>query len=70
MAPKILELEQKIKLLEKQKAFWEKQAEASDRKSVFFDMMIDMAEKEFNVPIRKNFLPKQSNYSQKKTGQA
>lgn len=67
---KILELEQKIKLLEKQKAFLEKQAETSDKKAIFFDMMIDMAEKEFNIPIRKNSLPEQSNASQKKTGQA
>lgn len=42
---KILELEQKIKLLEKQKAFLEKQAESSDKKAIFFDMMVDMAEK-------------------------
>ncbi len=31
----ILELEQKIKLLEKQKAFFAKQAEISDKKAVF-----------------------------------
>lgn len=64
---KILELEQKIKLLEKQKAFLEKQAETSDKKAVFFDMMIDMAEKEFNIPIRKNSLPEQSTDSVKNT---
>lgn len=63
---KILELEQKIKLLEKQKAFLEKQAENSDKKAIFFDMMIDMAEKEFNIPIRKNSLPEQSTDSQEK----
>lgn len=62
---KILELEQKIKLLEKQKALLEKQAETSDKKAIFFDMMIDMAEKEFNIPIRKNSLPEQSTDSQK-----
>jgi transposase len=67
---KILELEQKIKLLEKQKAFLEKQAERSDKKAIFFDMMIDMAEKEFHIPIRKNSLPGQSNDSQKTTEQA
>jgi len=64
---KILELEQKIKLLEKQKSFLEKQAETSDKKAIFFDMMIDMAEKEFNIPIRKNSLPEQSTDSQKNT---
>lgn len=57
---KILELEQKIKLLEKQKTFLEKQVELSDKKAVFFDMMIDMAEEEFKIPIRKNSLPEQS----------
>ncbi len=60
----ILELEQKIKLLEKQKALLEKQAEQSDKKAIFFDMMIDMAEKEFRIPIRKNSLPEQSTDSQ------
>lgn len=63
----ILELEQRIKLLEKQKAFLEKQAESSDKKAIFFDMMIDMAEKEFNIPIRKNSLPGQSTDSQENT---
>ncbi|SBV92634.1 conserved hypothetical protein [uncultured Dysgonomonas sp.] len=35
----------------------EKQAETSDKKAIFFDMMIDMAEKEFNIPIRKTPYP-------------
>ncbi len=64
---KILELEQKIRLLEKQKAFLERQAEVSDKKAIFFDMMIDMAEKEFNILIRKNSLPEQSTDSQENT---
>ena len=41
---KILELKQKVKLLEKQKAFLEKQIETSDKKTVIFDMMIELAE--------------------------
>lgn len=57
---KILELEHKVKLLEKQKNFLEHQAERSDKKAIFFDMMIGMAEKEFNIPIRKNSSPEQS----------
>lgn len=60
---KILELEQRIKVLEKQKAFLEKQAEQSDMKAAFFDMMVDMAEKEYNISIRKNSLPDQSTNS-------
>ena len=54
---KILELEQKVRLLEKQKAFLEKQVEHADKKAVIFDMFIDIAEKEYNISIRKNSLP-------------
>lgn len=57
---KLLELEQKVKLLEKQKAFLEKQVETADKKAIIFDMMIDLAEKEFNIPIRKKCSPEQS----------
>lgn len=55
---RIIELEQKIKLLEKQKARVEHVAECAEKKAILFDMMIDLAEKEFNVPIRKNSKPK------------
>lgn len=57
---KIMELEQRIKLLERQKASLEKQVEIAEEKSIFFDMMIDIAEKELNIPIRKKSLPEQS----------
>ena len=50
---KILELEQKIRLLERQNASLERQVDTSEQKAVIFDMMIDIAEKEFNIPIRK-----------------
>ena len=49
-----------MKLLEKQKAFLERQIEQADKKAIIFDMMIDLAEKEYNIPIRKNSLPEQS----------
>ena len=62
---KLLELEQKVKLLEKQKAFLAKQVETSDKKTIIFDMMIDIAEKEYNIPIRKNSLPEQSTSTKK-----
>ena len=54
---KLLELEQEVRLLKKQKAFLEKQVEQSDCKVIMFDMMIDLAEKEYNIPIRKNSKP-------------
>lgn len=50
---KLLELEQEVLLLKKQKAFLEKQVEQADKKAIIFDMMIDLAEKEYNIPIRK-----------------
>lgn len=63
---RILELEAKVKLLEKQKAHLEHQHHISDSKAVIFDMMIDLAEKEYNIDIRKNLPPEQSNPSKKK----
>jgi len=55
---RIIELEQQIKLLEKQKARAEYIAERADKKAILFDMMVDLAEKEYNIPIRKNLDPK------------
>jgi transposase-like protein len=57
---RLLELEQKVLLLERQKAVLEKQLEISDKKVLFFDMMIDIAEEEFKIPLRKKFSPEQS----------
>jgi len=62
---RIMELEAKVKLLEKQKKLLEKRADHSDKKSIIFDMMIDIAEKEFKIPIRKKSLPEQLNASKK-----
>jgi len=44
---RILELEQQVKLLEKQKARAEHLADRADKKAILFDMMIDIAEEEF-----------------------
>lgn len=57
---RIMELEAEVKLLEKQKAFLEKQAYIADKKVIFFDMMIQLAEKEYHIDIRKNSPPEQS----------
>ena len=51
---KLMELEQKVRLLEKQKNLLEKQVEQADKKTIIFDMVIDFAEKEYDIPIRKN----------------
>ena len=57
---KIMELEAKVKLLEKQKAFLEQQAFVADKKAIIFDIMIDLAEQEYQIDIRKNSPPEQS----------
>ncbi len=62
---KILELEAKIKLLEKQKARAEHLAERADKKVIIFDMLVDMAEKEYDIQIRKNYTPDLSISSKK-----
>lgn len=53
----IFELKEQVKLLERQKKRLEKEVEQSDKKAILFDMMIDIAEDEFNIPIRKKSLP-------------
>ncbi|MDX9798882.1 MAG: transposase [Bacteroidales bacterium] len=63
---KILELEQQVKLLEKQKNLLEHQLENAQEKAIFFDMMIDIAEKELNIPIRKKYSPEQSTTTKRK----
>jgi len=67
---RLMELEAKVKLLEKQRAMLEHQVERSDKKAIIFDMMIDIAEKEYNISIRKNSSPEQSTSTEKNTKKA
>jgi transposase len=67
---RILELEAKVKLLEKQKAQLERQNYIADSKAIIFDMMIDIAEQEYKIDVRKNFEPAQSIVSAKKKKKA
>jgi transposase-like protein len=62
---RLMELEARVKLLEKQKAMLEHQVERADKKAIIFDMMIDIAEKEYNISIRKNSSPEQSTSTKK-----
>ena len=64
---KILELEAKIKLLEKQKKRAEHLAERADKKVIIFDMLVDLAEKEYSIDIRKNYTPELSTPTEDKT---
>ena len=54
---KIMALEQKVILLQKQKSFLEQQVETSEKKVILFDMMIELAEEQYKIPIRKNSSP-------------
>ncbi|UFH30948.1 hypothetical protein LNP04_02740 [Chryseobacterium sp. C-71] len=60
---RIMELEAEVKLLEKQKALLERQAYIADKKAIFFDMMINLAESEYHIDIRKNSASAQSTTS-------
>lgn len=51
---KLLELEQKFRQLERQNNRLKAQVAQSEKKAILFDMMINLAEKEYNIPIRKN----------------
>ena len=55
----LLELRQKMKLLEKENRRLEKELKQTNIKASFFDVMIDIAEDEFQIPIRKKSLPEQ-----------
>jgi hypothetical protein len=44
----------------KQKSFLERQTFVADKKAVIFEMMIDIAEEEYKIDIRKNSPPEQS----------
>lgn len=57
---KIFELEQKVRLLEKEKAFLEQEMIHAVDKAGILDRLVQLAEQEYNIRIRKNSLPGQS----------
>lgn len=62
----LLEQQQKVRLPERKNARLEKELDQKDMKADFFDMMIDIAEKEYDIDIRKNSYPEQSPSIKKK----
>lgn len=64
---KLLELEQQIKLLEQKNKSLERDLSETEKKAAFFDMMIDIAEEELNISIRKKSLSNPSTGSKKTT---
>jgi len=67
---KVMKLEQKVRLLEKQNQFLKAQADQADKKAIIFDLMIEVAEKELNIPIRKKSSPEQSTSTESTTEKA
>lgn len=63
---RILELEAKNRLLEKQKEGLERELKFQSDKAIMFDMMIDIAENELNIPIRKKSVPEALKNSKKR----
>ena len=61
----LLELQEKVKMLERKNARLEHELEIKDHKVALFDLMIDIAEKDLKVDIRKNILPGQSKNTSK-----
>jgi transposase-like protein len=66
---KLFELEAQVRLLERQKASLEQQLKFQQDKAIMFDMMIDIAENELKIPIRKKCVPGASSASKGKGGQ-
>ena len=64
---KIKELEQKVKQLERHNQFLEERLTESEDKAAILDKLIDLAEEEYLIPVRKNCCPDQSDLSAKKT---
>ncbi len=57
---RLLELQTRLRLLEQRNARLERELEEKEHKAAFFDLMIDLAEKEYKIDIRKNSSPGQS----------
>ena len=64
---RIKELEQRVKQLERHKQFLETRLTESEDKAAILDKLIDLAEEEYLIPVRKNSFPDQSNISAKKS---
>jgi transposase-like protein len=60
----LMALRQEVELLKKQKKVLEQEANLSNKKAAFFDLMVDIAEEELSIEIRKKY----STQASKRTG--
>lgn len=63
---RIYELEQENERLKRSNSYLEKRLAESEDKAAILDKVIELAEKEYVIPIRKNSFPDQSNALTKK----
>lgn len=63
---KIKELEEKLKRLERHNEYLETRLMESEDKAAILDKLIDLAEEEYLISVRKNSFPDQSSISAKK----
>ncbi|OCA79638.1 transposase [Chryseobacterium contaminans] len=63
---KIKELQEKLKRLEHHNQYLETRLTESEDKAAILDKLIDLAEEEYLISVRKNSFPDQSNISAKK----
>lgn len=61
----LMELREKIKYLERKNARLEQELEQKDHKVAIFDMLINIAEEEYKIDIRKNSSAEQSKNTKK-----
>ena len=61
----LIELREKVKVLERKNARLEKELEQKDMKAEFFNLMIEIAEEEYGVDIRKKCSPEQSDNTER-----
>lgn len=62
----VMALRQEVALLKKQKKMLEKKADLSNKKAAFFDLMVDIAEEELSIDIRKKYSTEASKRTIKK----
>lgn len=62
----LMALRQEVALLKKQKKLLEHQADMSNKKAAFFDLMVDIAEEELSIDIRKKYATEASRCTENK----
>lgn len=63
---RIFELEQKLKVLERQKAFLERELDNRDQKAIMFDAIVEVVKEDYNIDLLKKVTPERCAATSKK----